>query len=91
MKSEEIKNWEKIKHCYGEDIRINGKDIEEVTSEKLLEFVNEMLIFDTNKDQLLKEVVQLCLEYLQGDLVEDESHLCEQCSDWNSSEKWEIN
>lgn len=91
MKSKDIKNWEKIKHCYGEATRINDRDIEGIPTKELIEFVQDMLVSSINKEHLLEEVVALCLEYLQGDLVEDESHSCEQCGDWNSSEKWEIN
>lgn len=88
MKEQGIKEYEKIKHCFGERLTINGVGFEDTDKSELVELINDMLNNNLNSEALLKSLVEAALDYLQFDLIKDDYSSCEQCGDWNSYEKY---
>lgn len=79
----EIENWEEGKHCFGEYLRVNGEDFEDLNQEEVLEFVVEGLKNSRNKTYILQKTLQMVLEDMDFDVEDSRSSSCEQCGDWN--------
>lgn len=88
MKASDINEFELGNHCYGEIIRINDKDIEEIPKEEIIEYINDMLTSDINSNSLMIELLKTTLEYMQFDVVESDSSSCEQCGGYNDYTKY---
>lgn len=88
MKSIDIKEYEIGNHCFGEILRVNGKDYEELTREEVLEFIQDMMTNDRNSAAIVREVFAVLLKYLQFDMVKNTNDTCDQCGNWNDYSKF---
>ncbi len=86
MKEKDIENFETGESCFGDILRINGKDYEDLHEGDVIEFILDMLYNDLNKLSLRQEVLKKCLDYLQFDIEDSSSDTCEQCGNpnWHS-------
>jgi hypothetical protein len=84
----EVKEYEGGNHCFGEILRINGQEYEDIDPDVLKDFIFDMLEENTNKEHLLRELVKTSLEYLELDVVESDSSTCDQCGDYNFYTKY---
>lgn len=91
MKIKDIKEYELGKHCFGEILTINGKDYVDISKEDAIEFILDMFENDLNSEILIMETFKNALEYLQGEIVENNSSSCDQCGDWNYYSKYVVN
>jgi hypothetical protein len=93
-----IKTIELGKHCYGEYIRINEKDIIDETyddivlNEKVYKQILELL--EATKHELdsrnWNEIMEIIVSRSQSfELVKDDHDCCDQCGDWNYYKKLE--
>lgn len=89
MKAEDITEFELGNYCFGEILKVNGKDYDSFSKEDILEFINDMLINDINSSNLLKETFIASLQYLQFETVETDTSQCEECGNWNYYEKYQ--
>lgn len=85
MKLSDIEEIIFSKVCFGEDIEINGKDIEEYSTEELVELVCDIL--SNNKD-LISEMFESLLEGSNMKREELYFDTCETCGDFNYSTKF---
>ncbi len=76
----EIKEYELIKGCFSERVRINGIDAEQIEQEQLINIITEQL---KNHTSFLFETLKEALEYIPAEDIEDDSSRCGQCGDWN--------
>jgi hypothetical protein len=76
----EIKEYELIKGCFSESVRINGIDAEQIEQEQLINIITEQL---KNHTSFLFETLKEALEYIPAEDIEDDSSRCGQCGDWN--------
>lgn len=83
MKAEDIKEFGLGEPCFGPILRVNGKEYEDLSKEDVIEFINDMLLNDLNKENLLMETFRNCLEMLQFDSIESTTDRCDQCSNYN--------
>lgn len=88
METREIDEFELGKSCFGEILRVNGVDYEELCPDEVMELIMDVMMNDINKSNFIKETFQSALEYLQYDLVDSDSSSCDQCGDWNHYEKY---
>ena len=79
----EINEFELGNHCFGEILRVNGRDYEDLTKEEIMGFILDRFENDINSGSLIKDVFKNCLEYLQYDSEETDSSHCDQCGNWN--------
>jgi len=82
---EEIK-VEKFKvgnSCHGDIFEINDIDYDNLDKLEVINFINDMILKDINKEQLIKNIFKLTLEYLQLDVIDSHSSTCEQCGNDN--------
>jgi len=84
----EVKNWEEGNHCFGEYLRINGEDFEDLNQEEVLKFVIEQLNVSRNKTYILQKTLQMVLEDMDFEIEDSNSSSCEQCGNWNYSTKY---
>lgn len=90
MKAKDIKDFEIGEHCFGQILNVNGKDYNDLKKEDILEFIDDRFKNDINASILIRETFQNLLENLQYDLTESSNDTCEQCGNWNSYGKYEI-
>jgi hypothetical protein len=83
MKATDIKEYEIGNHCYGDIMRINGKDYEDLSREEVLELIHDMLTNDINSGAMVREVLGTALSYLPFDMTESDHTTCDQCGNWN--------
>lgn len=83
-----IKEFEIGKHCFGEILKVNGIDYEDLNKEDVLSVMNEMFKNNLNKENLLKDCFKLCLEYLEADTVDYSQDKCDQCGNYNHYNKY---
>jgi hypothetical protein len=88
MKATDIKEYELGNHCFGDILRINGKDYEDLSREEVLEFIHDMMTNDINSGAMVREVLEIALSYLQFDMTENYNITCDQCGDWNQYGKY---
>lgn len=88
MKAKDIKEFELGEHCFGEILKVNGTDYEDLTKEEILEFINDMFENDINSSNLIRETFKNSLEYLQYDCVESDNSSCDQCGNYNHYGKY---
>ena len=88
MKAKEVKEYEIGKHCFGEILRVNGTDYEDLEKDEILELIIDMFNNDINASSLIREAFISSLEHLQYDCVESDNHVCDQCGDWNDYSKY---
>lgn len=93
MKANQIKDFELGESCFGEILRVNGTDYEDLTKEEILELITDMFENDINASSLIREVFKNSLEHLEYDCIESDtgkflSSSCEQCGNWNSYSKY---
>ena len=88
MKTEDINEFELGEHCFGNILRINGKDYEDLDKAEILEFINDMLLNDSNSSSLIYETLENCLNHLQFESTESTSDKCDQCGHWNQYAKF---
>lgn len=91
MKIKDIKEYEFGNHCYGDILKINGNDYEDISKEDAIEFILDMFENDLNREILIRETFKNALEYLQGEVITDEYYSCEQCGNFNSYSKYKLN
>lgn len=91
MKIKDIKEYEIGKHCFGDILRVNGKNYEDISKEDAIEFILDMFENDLNAEILIMETFKCALENLQGEIIEDDSGRCDQCGDWNYYSKYVVN
>lgn len=91
MKIKDIKEYELGKHCFGDILTVNGKDYEDISKEDAIEFILDMFENDLNSEILIMETFKNALEYLQAEMVENDSSSCDQCGDWNYYSKYVVN
>lgn len=84
MKAKDIKEFELGQHCYGEILRINGINYNDLSKEDVLELIIDMFENNINASNLIKDTFKNALEYLQYDCIENNSSSCEQCGNWNN-------
>lgn len=88
MKLKDIKTFETGNSCFGDILRINEIDYIDIDNQSILNLINQILTTDVNKDIIIKEVLQLCLDNLQFDLIEHSQDYCEQCGNYNYYDKF---
>ena len=81
MKAKHVKEFELGEHCFGEILRVNGTDYDDLTKKEIIELITDML---ENSSSLMKEVFKNSLEYLEYDCVETREDSCDQCGSWNN-------
>ena len=88
MKAKDIKEFELGKHCFGEILRVNGIDYNDLSKDDVIEFIMDMFENDINACNLIRDTFKNSLEYLQYDCIESRSSSCDQCGDWNDYAKY---
>lgn len=83
MKAKDVKEFEIGEHCFGEILRVNGTNYEDLTKEEILELITDMFENDINSSSLIRDAFKNSLEYLPFDCVDSSSDSCEQCGNWN--------
>jgi hypothetical protein len=89
MKPEDIKTYELGDHCFGPILRVNDVDYEDINESDIISFINNMMENDINKSNLIKELFQSTIEYLQYDMIENSSDRCDSCGNYNTYAKFE--
>jgi hypothetical protein len=89
MKQQDIREFELGNHCYGDILRVNGTDYDEIEKEDVLEFILDMLRNDINSEAITREVFKICLENLQFVDTESNDSRCDQCGNYNEHTKYE--
>lgn len=90
MKIKDLKDYESEDHCFGEVLKINGKDYEDYSKEEIVEFIQDMFENDVNSEHLIRETFKNALEYLDAEIVDNNRHTCDQCDHDNSYTKYII-
>lgn len=91
MKYEDIKTYEIGEHCFGEILKVNGIDYEDLEKDDIMEFILDMLREDNiNSSIYLKEVFKYLLENVEADCIENHYDDCDQCGNPNSYSKYEV-
>lgn len=88
MLRRDIKEYEIGKHCFGEILRINGEDFNDIDKGEMIEFIVDFLKNDENGEVLLYDILKTTLDYMEYDQVENSNSVCEQCGDWNYYTKY---
>ena len=90
MKAKDIEEYEEGHHCFGDFLRVNGIDYEELDQKEVLEFINDMFENDPNNSILIQETFLNALGHLELDVDEDSSYsnTCDQCGNWNFNTKY---
>ena len=73
-------------HCFGDILRVDGIDFEDMTKERQLEII---LLAAEDKDSR-REMFKTALYSFEGEEIESSHHTCDQCGDWNSYTKIQI-
>ena len=90
MKIKDIKNFEIGNHCYGDIIKVNGIDYDNLSNDDILEFIKDMFENNINSSSLIQETFKSALELLNCINISSESDACDQCGNWNHHDKYEI-
>lgn len=90
MKAIDIKEYEEGEHCFGPILEVNGIEYNDIPKEEAIEFITDMLHNTYMSDSLIREVFQIALSYLDSDVTESHNDSCEQCGNWNYSNKHKI-
>ncbi len=88
MKAKDVKEFELGEHCFGEILRVNGTDYDDLTKEEILELITDMFENDINASSLIREAFKNSLEHLQYDCIESSSDSCDQCGNWKNYGKY---
>ena len=88
MKAKDVKEFELGEHCFGEILRVNGTDYEDLTKDEIVELIIDMFENDINAESLIREVFKNSLEHLQYDCIESSSDSCGKCGNWNNYGKY---
>lgn len=88
MKAKDVKDFELGESCFGEILRVNGADYEDLTKEEILELITDMFENDINASSLIRESFKNSLEHLEYDCIESSNSSCDQCGNWNSYSKY---
>lgn len=87
MKINDLKNYEIGSHCFGEILNLNEKTLKQYNKSEIKELIND--IIDNNEnDNLINEILPICLEHLNFELEEEDQYECDQCGDHNHYEKY---
>ena len=73
-------------HCFGDILRVDGIDFEDMTKEGQLEII---LLAAADKE-VRREMFQTALYSFEGEEIESNHYSCDSCGDWNSYTKIEI-
>ena len=87
---EKIKEYEIGEHCFGLILTVDGINYDDLPEEKINNLIQYMLNEDVNKASFKQKVFIEALEYLQAELVESDSSVCDQCGNYNSYNKFKI-
>ena len=88
MEVKDIKEFELGEHCFGDILRVNGVDYDDLKKDDVIEFILDMFKNDINADSLIEETFKNALEHLQYDCIESDNDSCEQCGNWNHYSKY---
>lgn len=88
MLRRDIIEYEMGNHCFGEILRINGEDFNDMDKNEIIEFIVDFLKNDYNGEVLLYDILKTTLEYMDYDQIEYSDSSCDQCGNWNYYSKY---
>ena len=88
MKAKDINSYTISAGCYGKTIKIDSLDLEDIRTKEIIEFITDMLKNDVNSKSLIREIVEVALDYLQFDLKESEGGICKTCGQYGYTHKY---
>ena len=88
MKAKDIKEYIIENHCMGNDLTIDGVDYNDLSTDDVMEFINDMLTNDTDADTMRKEVMTDLLHNLQFHQSVSEEYWCDQCCHYGGEFKY---
>lgn len=82
------------KHCFGENIEVDGISFDELDTDGKKEIINEYLkiyLEESGNDYSLNELFKFLVENnMNVEYLKSEHSDCDQCGDWNTYSKLKI-
>jgi hypothetical protein len=90
MKISDIKEYETGEHCFGDILRVNGVDYDDLSIKDTMGIIHDVMENNINSSSYIKEIFKIALEYAQLDFISGHTDDCDQCGNWNSYSKYGI-
>lgn len=90
MDIKDINDIEIGESCFGEILRLNGIDYEDINQEDVLNMINYLFKNNLNKHILIKECFKISIDYISTDVVNSNQDKCDQCGNWNTYTKLKV-